>query len=272
MQISLPELLSQAPIHSANAPASPPSGTAPLNYSFKLMFIQMLNKTLHTDSNEEGSATLLSSSSTLGMPSMSGDEGLSTTDLLAWLADATAGHIANAPLGATARQAAQAYQAAAPQNASPSKQAFIQTMLPYAQAAAQQLGIAPELIVAHAALESGWGNKAIRHPDGRDSHNLFGIKAGNGWKGETVDVVTTEYLNGVAHKETARFRAYSSPTEAFADYAKLLAGNPRYRQVLGSGGDAIQFAQGLQQGGYATDPRYGAKLSKMAGTLLGNST
>lgn len=269
MQIFLPELLSHAPIRRANAPASTPSATSPLNYPFELMFIQMLSKALHADNSEEdNAAVLLPSLGTLDMPA-TGNEGLGTADLLAWLADATTGRMANAPLGATAQQVAQAYRASTPQETSPSKQAFTQAMLPHAQAAARHLGVAPELIVAHAALESGWGKKAISHPDGRDSHNLFGVKAGIGWKGETVDVVTTEYVNGVARKETARFRAYSSPAEAFADYARLLAGNPRYRQVLGSGGDAVQFAQGLQRGGYATDPRYGEKLSRIA--LLGSN-
>ncbi|RXZ44237.1 flagellar assembly peptidoglycan hydrolase FlgJ [Crenobacter cavernae] len=150
---------------------------------------------------------------------------------------------------------------AAPQN-------FVETLLPHARRAAESLGVAPQLVVAHAALETGWGRRAIRNADGSDSHNLFGIKAGGAWKGDTVDVLTTEYVGGVPQKRVETFRSYPSYAAAFDDYARLLADNPRYRGALGQGGNAGGFAQGLQQGGYATDPRYAKKLADVAGGLI----
>ena len=118
-------------------------------------------------------------------------------------------------------------------------------------------------MVAQAALESGWGRREIRNPDGSQSHNIFGIKAGANWKGKTTDVVTTEYVNGVAQRRIERFRAYDSYADAFADYARTLTGSARYRDVVASAADANSFAQGLQKAGYATDPLYAQKLSRV---------
>lgn len=141
---------------------------------------------------------------------------------------------------------------------------FVQRMLPHAQSASAATGIPAHFMVGQAALETGWGRQAIRGADGADSHNLFGIKAGAGWKGRTVDIVTTEYVNGQPVRQVDTFRAYDSYADAFRDYADLLRGNARYQGVIAQGGDAAGFAQGLQQAGYATDPAYARKL---AGTI-----
>ncbi len=141
------------------------------------------------------------------------------------------------------------------------KENFVERLWPYAEAAGKVLGLPARFVLGHAALESGWGRHEIRHPDGRPSHNLFGIKAGAGWKGETVDVMTTEYIDGRAVKRFERFRAYGSYAEAFADYAELLARVPRYARVRGQGHDPEGFARALVQAGYATDPAYAQKLT-----------
>ncbi len=103
-------------------------------------------------------------------------------------------------------------------------------------------------------------------PDGSNSHNLFGIKAGKDWNGKVAEVTTTEYHNGVARKQVERFRAYGSYAESFQDYANLLSDNPRYAGVMGQA-DAKVFAQGLQQAGYATDPNYADKLASVIGSI-----
>lgn len=139
--------------------------------------------------------------------------------------------------------------------------AFVERMLPHAQAASAVTGIPPRFMVAQAALETGWGRSEMRDADGRNSFNLFGIKAGSNWSGRTVDVVTTEYIDGKPQKQVERFRAYDSYAESFRDYASLLSGNTRYRNVIAQGQDAAGFAQGLQQAGYATDPAYARKLT-----------
>lgn len=136
---------------------------------------------------------------------------------------------------------------------------FIARLLRPAQAAAQQSGLHPHLILAQAALESGWGKREIPAADGSPSHNLFGIKATGDWRGKTTEITTTEYINGVKQKVKAAFRVYDSYEHALADYAKLLTKNPRYRGVAQSASPE-QGAKALQAGGYATDPAYAKKL------------
>jgi len=139
---------------------------------------------------------------------------------------------------------------------------FVAEMMPHAAAVSAATGIPAHFLIAHAALESGWGRSEPRHADGRPSHNLFGIKAGNSWQGPVVEASTTEYANGVFERRVERFRAYGSYAEAFQDYARLLSNASRYAGVLGSQ-DASSFARGLQRAGYATDPNYAAKLESI---------
>jgi flagellar protein FlgJ len=150
---------------------------------------------------------------------------------------------------------------------------FVQQHSGAAKAAEAETGIPASFMVSQAALETGWGRKEIRHSDGSPSFNLFGIKAGANWKGPTADVTTTEYVNGKAQKVVARFRAYGSYAESFADYAKLMKDSPRYQNVVASAssrtGDAgAGFAAGLQKAGYATDPAYADKLTRVINTTL----
>ncbi len=146
------------------------------------------------------------------------------------------------------------------------QQDFVQRLLPHAEQASRETGVPAQLMLGQAALESGWGRRAILTPDGKDSHNLFGIKAGANWDGKVAEVKTTEYRNGVASKPTEKFRAYASYADAFRDYAKLLSSNPRYASVLQQE-NAHGFAHALQNSGYATDPKYADKLVKVIGRV-----
>ncbi len=139
--------------------------------------------------------------------------------------------------------------------------AFIEYIRPHAQAAAERLGVAPEGLVAQAALETGWGRHMLHDEQGRPSFNLFNIKAGSDWQGPTVDVKTLEYEAGSPYHQQARFRMYVSPQAAFDDYVALLSNNPRYAQALEVGDDPLAFARELQAAGYATDPAYAEKLT-----------
>ena len=139
---------------------------------------------------------------------------------------------------------------------------FAGRIWPHAVSAANSLGVPAQFLVAQAALESGWGKSEITLADGSPSYNLFGIKAGRSWAGRSVEVQTTEYVDGVAQSVRAKFRVYSSYGEAFQDYANLLRNNPRFSGVLGQQ-DGTQFARSLQQAGYATDPMYADKLARI---------
>lgn len=139
-----------------------------------------------------------------------------------------------------------------------SKGAFLDSLWETAKDTADSLGVSPDLLLAHAALESGWGKRSILDANGGESHNLFGIKAGRSWKGRTTEVRTTEYVDGVPQAKVETFRAYDSYGEAFADYAHLLKTRfaDALEQTTGEG-----FGKALQQGGYATDPRYASKIA-----------
>ncbi len=135
-------------------------------------------------------------------------------------------------------------------------------MKDYAVEVSNATGIPARFLLGQAALESGWGKHEIRAADGSQSFNLFGIKAGSNWGGRSVEVMTTEYVDGAPRKVLQKFRAYASYAEAFQDYASLMQGNRRYASVLKQT-DSAGFAQGLQRAGYATDPQYAEKLTSI---------
>lgn len=143
------------------------------------------------------------------------------------------------------------------------QQDFVSRMIPHALQASRATGVPAQLMLGQAALESGWGRREIRMADGSNSFNLFGIKATPDWKGKVAEVMTTEYRDGVAHKQVERFRAYSSYAEAFQDHANLIGGNPRYAEVMRKAGNPAGMALAVQQAGYATDPNYADKLVRV---------
>lgn len=129
-------------------------------------------------------------------------------------------------------------------------------------------GIPASYMLGQAGHETGWGNHQIKVKGGGNSFNLFGIKAGAGWTGKVAEVTTTEYVNGVAQKQVAKFRAYDSYEDSFKDYARMITESPRYAKAREQTTSAHAFASGLQKAGYATDPEYAAKLSRAINTTL----
>ncbi|MDD5328443.1 MAG: flagellar assembly peptidoglycan hydrolase FlgJ [Sulfuricella sp.] len=140
---------------------------------------------------------------------------------------------------------------------------FVDALWPHAVEAGKALGIPPHYLLGQAALESGWGKRQILAADGKNSHNLFGIKAGAKSEGAQVAAATTEYVNGAPQARQEQFRAYGSYAESFRDYADLLRSSPRYQGVVGQNSDAAGFAHALQRAGYATDPAYASKLARV---------
>ena len=141
---------------------------------------------------------------------------------------------------------------------------FVNTMLPMAREAAARIGVDPRYLVAQAALETGWGKSVMRAQDGSSSHNLFGIKAGSSWKGDSARAITSEFRNGEMVRETAQFRSYDSYKDSFHDLVTLLQTNNRYQDVVKSADNPEQFVRELQKAGYATDPDYASKISQIA--------
>ncbi|WP_249979033.1 flagellar assembly peptidoglycan hydrolase FlgJ [Vreelandella olivaria] len=143
---------------------------------------------------------------------------------------------------------------------------FMATLTAPAQAASRASGVPAELILAQAALETGWGRHEIATRQGGNSHNLFGIKAGSYWQGKTTNIVTHEYINGRRTQLVDTFRVYDSFEHAFTDYANLIGNNPRYAGVV-QAASAEQAAYELQRSGYATDPLYADKLVAVMNTM-----
>ena len=144
-----------------------------------------------------------------------------------------------------------------------SPQEFVQRLWPDASRAAAELGVSPRVLLAQAALETGWGKKVIQRGSG-SSHNLFNIKADRRWEGEKVGVGTLEYIDGSMVRQQAAFRVYGSYADSFTDYVDFLRSNPRYAEALRKAGDDDAFVTALHQAGYATDPRYADKIRRIA--------
>ncbi len=256
----------------ARASTDPKTAIKMAAKQFEAMFMQQLMKSMRDSSLNTGmlenSGTQMSTEmlDTQFANKMSGAPG--------GLADVIARQLERQMNGVTAQAAPPAAGAAgAPtgsgsKNVSPTQEEFLRAHQTSAAGAEAQTGIPAAFMVAQAAHESGWGRHEIRNADGSSSHNLFGIKAGSGWKGKVATAVTTEVVNGQPKKVLAKFRAYASYDESFRDYAQLMKDNPRYSKVVAAGASAQGFAQGLQRAGYATDPAYADKLTRVINTTL----
>lgn len=156
------------------------------------------------------------------------------------VAPVTATPAAAPPMGATAIPAG--------------RDEFVNTIMPMAQEASARTGLDPRMIVAQAALESGWGKSA-------PGNNLFGIKSHGMPGGNTMS--TTEVVNGQPVTVQDSFRAYASPADSVKGYADFMTQNPRYEPVRSAQGLEAQVAA-LGKSGYATDPNYAAKVMQIA--------
>jgi flagellar protein FlgJ len=164
------------------------------------------------------------------------------------------------PPAATSRAVSGASAAtAATASGTPTPEDFVARLLPQANEAASALGVEPRLLLAQAALETGWGGAVPQQADGGSAHNLFGIKAGAAWPGQRVAAWTLEHRGGAAEPERAEFRAYPSTAASFADYVDLISGTPRYASALAHAGDPEAYARAISAAGYATDPAYADK-------------
>ncbi|WP_114767668.1 flagellar assembly peptidoglycan hydrolase FlgJ [Vibrio rhodolitus] len=141
-------------------------------------------------------------------------------------------------------------------------ESFVSSMKPYAEKAARALGVDSSLLLAQAALETGWGQKMVANTRG-SSNNLFNIKADKSWSGDKVATQTLEYHQGVPVQEKAAFRAYQDYEQSFNDYVRFLNENPRYTLALRHDGNNEQFIRGIHQAGYATDPQYADKVLRV---------
>lgn len=135
----------------------------------------------------------------------------------------------------------------------------IEYIAPYAVKLQSQAGIPASVTIAQYLLESGTGAPSLL---AREYKNPFGVKAFDDWTGQYVVLPTQEYYDGRYVTVQAKFKRYASVDQAIQDRAKLLSGT-RYQQYLRGVTDPYKYAEGLQKAGYATDPQYASKLSKL---------
>ncbi len=139
---------------------------------------------------------------------------------------------------------------------------FLEKMRPHAEKAAAELNVNTDVLLAQAALETGWGKHLIHDTLGNNSFNIFNIKA-TGWQGKSVVVNTLENKQGIPQQERASFRQYDSYAQSFDDYVSLIKNNPRYKNALEAASDSANYADALQKAGYATDPDYAQKIKRL---------
>lgn len=150
---------------------------------------------------------------------------------------------------------------------------FVEALMPLAESVAAEIGVDPKVLLAQAALETGWGKHLVQRGEGGSSHNLFNIKADSRWGGDSATTMTLEFRDGVAQRERAAFRAYDSFEQSFRDYISFLKDSPRYQVALQSAGDPYAYLNHLQQAGYATDPQYAQKISNILdGEILASAS
>lgn len=128
--------------------------------------------------------------------------------------------------------------------------------------------INPEVVIAQAILESGWGGSKLT----TQAHNYFGMKAGSDWKGKTVVMPTREFENGSWITINATWKAFDSAEDCFAEYAKFIENSPNFKDALDHPDDAQAYVNALLntdngQHAYATDPAY---TGKILGTVRAN--
>lgn len=253
----------------ASAARDPKAAIKETARQFEALFMQQLMKSMREATLSSG--LLDNEGSKLGTEMLDTQFATKMSGVPGGLADAIARQLERQMGGtpaATPPAAGIGAPTEAPVKLSSAQAMFVAGHTKAAQAAEAETGIPATFMVAQAAHESGWGRREIRHADGTSANNLFGIKAGPGWSGPVAEVTTTEYVNGEARKVTAKFRAYATPAESFRDYARLMKTSPRYADVIANASTAQGFAQGLQKAGYATDPAYAEKLTRMINTTL----
>lgn len=148
-----------------------------------------------------------------------------------------------------------------PLDSSREKEEFIAQISGHAKLLQEQYDLLPSISIAQAILESDWGTSELA----TENKNLYGIKGSS--PENTVMMETKEFENEEWIKIKAPFRKYETWQESMNDHALLF--------VNGTNWDADQYttvltaenykaaAQALQENGYATDPTYAEKLTRL---------
>ena len=136
------------------------------------------------------------------------------------------------------------------------REEFLRQATAAARVSSKNSGLLPGVTVAQAALESAWGNSELS----RQANNYFGIKAHG--KHAVLEMPTTEVINGVAQKVTARFASYRNMAECFACRDQLIVRGAVYAEARTNAHDPERFVRAFARH-WATDPNYAEKILKI---------
>ncbi|HEM3623545.1 TPA: glucosaminidase domain-containing protein [Streptococcus suis] len=142
------------------------------------------------------------------------------------------------------------------------QKSFVEALKPAVVSVSKKTGIVPSVILAQAILESAWGTSKLA----KEANNLFGIKVGQNWQGETFEVETREVRNGTSVTEKASFRSYKSVADSVTDYGNFFTSTPwrtKNYQEFRIATNYVDAANALQKSGYATDPQYSEKIKSV---------
>ena len=128
-------------------------------------------------------------------------------------------------------------------------ESFLARLKPFVISDMRTSGILASLTASQAFIESSKGCSGLT----QKANNLFGIKGT--YNGECVNMWTTEYYNGVAHRVLAAFRKYPSWQESIADHSDLFNRLKRYENLRGLR-DYQLACKYVREDGYATSPTY----------------
>lgn len=132
-----------------------------------------------------------------------------------------------------------------------SREEYIDRFRDIAVTEMRRTGIPASITLAQGILESGAGNSRLAI----QANNHFGIKC-HDWKGPSI-----------SHDDDAKgecFRKYNSPEESYRDHSEFLLNRPRYAFLFQyKPTDYTNWAHGLKQAGYATNPQYAQLLLKL---------
>ena len=148
----------------------------------------------------------------------------------------------------------------------------IEKIAPLYQDSMRKKGMLASVGIAQFCLESGYGATDLAE----FANNLHGMKkslSGNTWSGSVWDGVSVygkespEVYNGVTRMEYSEFRKYPNCETSIADRAAYFinamnGSEKRYKGIVGNK-DYKAVINIIKNGGYATDPEYVNKLTKL---------
>lgn len=131
------------------------------------------------------------------------------------------------------------------------QQYFIDVMVGKCRERCTAAGILPSLCIAQACVESAYGTSELAV----NANNLFGIKAGSGWSGQTYTKNTQEWDGSKYITVSAAFRAYDTMVACVEDYLDKITTMDRYKNLVGCT-DIREACRLIREDGWATSPTY----------------